>query len=155
MNKEQVIHMIAEKMKLIRVENGYSQDKMADILGISKKTLVQIEKDRSLPGWNTVVAITALFHQSEVLQHTLGDEPLEVIRLVTFEHADEPVSRTLGGKVWWKELHSTGGYRLQQNVISKHYRVLDQKHFRWISTFDEKEAYLRMEELSHGRTTEE
>ncbi|TFD99820.1 helix-turn-helix domain-containing protein [Jeotgalibacillus salarius] len=153
MNKEQVIHIIAEKMKLIRTESGYSQDRMAELLGISKKTLVQIEKDRSLPGWNTVVAVTALFHQSEVLQNSLGDEPLEVIRLVTFEHAEEPFSRTLGGKVWWKEIKSAGPYTLQQNLISKHFRILDQAHFRWLSTFDESEAFTRLEELSDGKRT--
>lgn len=151
MDKDQVIHIIAEKLKLIRTESGYSQDKMAELLGISKKTLVQIEKDRILPGWNTVVAVTALFHQSEVLQNTLGDEPLEVIRLVTFEHAEEPFNRTLGGKVWWKDIHTTGAYTLQQNLISKHYRILDQQRFRWISTFDEDEAVKRLEELSDGK----
>ncbi|MFB1081874.1 helix-turn-helix transcriptional regulator [Jeotgalibacillus sp. JSM ZJ347] len=151
MNKERVIHIVAEKMKLIRTENGYSQDRMAELLGISKKTLVQIEKGRSLPGWNTAVAVTALFHQSEVLQNSLGDEPLEVIRLVTFDHAEEPYNRTMGGKVWWKELRSAGGYTLQQNLISKHFRILDEKHFRWLSTFDEKEAYMRLEELADGK----
>ncbi|AJD92600.1 cro/Cl family transcriptional regulator [Jeotgalibacillus malaysiensis] len=151
MDKDEVIHIIAEKLKLIRTESGYSQDKMAELLGISKKTLVQIEKDRTLPGWNTVVAVTALFHQSEVLQNSLGDEPLEVIRLVTFDHAEEPYNRTLGGKVWWKEIRTAGPYVLQQNLISKHYRILDHKRFRWISTFDEGEAVKRLEELAGGK----
>ncbi|MDZ5710984.1 helix-turn-helix transcriptional regulator [Jeotgalibacillus haloalkalitolerans] len=151
MNREQVIHIISDKMKLIRTENGFSQDKMAEILGISKKTLVQIEKGRTLPGWNTVVAVTALFHQSEVLQNSLGDEPLEVIRLVTFEHGVGPVNRTLGGKVWWKDIRSAGSYTLQQNLISQHYRILDPQRFRWFSTFDEKEAYHRLEELRDDR----
>ncbi len=124
---------------------------MAELLGISKKTLVQIEKDRTLPGWNTVVALTALFHQSEVLQNSLGDEPLEVIRLVTFEHAEEPYNRTLGGKVWWKEIRTAGTYTLQQNLISKHFRILDEQRFRWISTFDEGEALKRLEELANGK----
>ena len=34
--------------------------------------------------------------------------------------------------VWW--------FRLQQNVISQHYRILDSNNFRLISTFDEQIA---------------
>ncbi|PFB11956.1 helix-turn-helix domain-containing protein, partial [Bacillus cereus] len=42
MNKELIIELISMKIKLIRTEKGYTQDKMAEVLGISKKTLVQI-----------------------------------------------------------------------------------------------------------------
>ncbi|RCK09687.1 hypothetical protein DT075_36260 [Bacillus licheniformis] len=52
---------------------------MANVLGMSKKTLVQIEKGRSAAGWAHVVAVCALFRNSEVLQAVLGDEPLEVV----------------------------------------------------------------------------
>lgn len=44
MNKETVIDLISKNVRLIRLERGYSQEKMATVLGISKKTLVQVEK---------------------------------------------------------------------------------------------------------------
>ena len=57
MDKQEVIDLLSSKMKLIRVEKGYTQDKMAEVLGISKKTLVQIEKERTQANWTQVVAL--------------------------------------------------------------------------------------------------
>jgi Predicted transcriptional regulators len=44
MGKKQFVKLMDEKLKLIRTEYGLTQDKMALILGISKKTLIEIEK---------------------------------------------------------------------------------------------------------------
>lgn len=82
MNKEQVIELISGKMRLIRPEKRYSQYKIAVILEISKKTLIQIEKERVLGGWTTVIAVCALFRDSEILQSLLGEEPLKIIEMI-------------------------------------------------------------------------
>ena len=37
MTREEFIKKVDEKIRLIRTEKGYTQDKMADIIGISKK----------------------------------------------------------------------------------------------------------------------
>jgi len=147
MDKEYVIQLISLRVRMIRLEKGYSQDKMASILGISKKTLVQIEKERVLAGWTTVIAVGALFRDSEILQSVLGDEPLEVIETIAHDGIDRPQDKSMGGRVWWKEIISKGNFRLQQNVISQHYRILDDKNYRWFSSFDEKEASIRLNEL--------
>jgi DNA-binding XRE family transcriptional regulator len=59
MTREEFIKKVDQKVKLIRNEKGYTQDKMAAVLGISKKTLVQVEKERASLGWP--VAITVKF----------------------------------------------------------------------------------------------
>ncbi|WP_406565370.1 helix-turn-helix domain-containing protein [Bacillus solitudinis] len=46
MEQKAVIELISDKLKLIRTEQGFTQDKMAEFLGISKKTLVQIERKK-------------------------------------------------------------------------------------------------------------
>ncbi|MGE8207505.1 helix-turn-helix transcriptional regulator [Heyndrickxia sp. NPDC080065] len=148
MDKEEVIELISNKMRLIRLERGYSQDKMAEIMGISKKTLVQFEKGRTLAGWSNVVTLCALFRDSEILQSLLGDEPIEVIELIAHNGIDCPRSRSMGGRVWWKEIDQKGSFRLQQNIISQHYRILDEQHYRWYSTFEKEEAVIRLKELS-------
>ncbi len=51
MTREEFIQMMDEREKLIRTEYGLTQDKMAIALGISKKTLVEIEKGRRTLGW--------------------------------------------------------------------------------------------------------
>lgn len=147
MDKEYVIQLISLRIRMIRLEKGYSQDKMANIMGISKKTLVQIEKERVLAGWTSVIAVCALFRDSEILQSVLGDEPLEVIETIAHDGINRPKDKSMGGRVWWKEINSKGNFRMQQNVISQHYRILDDKNYRWFSSFDEEETAIQLNEL--------
>ncbi|MDS1030947.1 helix-turn-helix domain-containing protein [Bacillota bacterium LX-D] len=149
MDKEQVINIVSNKIKLLRVEKGYTQDKMADILGISKKTLVQIEKGRNSASWAMVVATCAMFKESEVLQSALGDDPLDIITIIAHERIDSPKEKTLGGNVWWTEILKEGRFQLQQNVISKHYRILDEDGYRWYSSFDKDKTLARLNELKN------
>lgn len=37
MNREQLITLVSEKLKLIRTEKAFTQDQMSDLLGLSKK----------------------------------------------------------------------------------------------------------------------
>lgn len=147
MEKDYFIEKISTKMKLVRTEYDYSQDKMADILGMSKKTLVQIEKGRTHASWTTVVAFCALFNQSEILQQTLGDEPLFLAQLVAQNSKHEPQFKTMGGKIWWKEISTHGDYKLQQNIVSNHYRILDKDNYRCYSSFDKAAVDKRLQEL--------
>ncbi|QDP40497.1 helix-turn-helix transcriptional regulator [Radiobacillus deserti] len=76
MEREELMHIISSKMKLIRVEQGYTQSDMATVLGISKKTLVQIEKERIIANWTTVIAICLLFRESEIIRGIIGNDVL-------------------------------------------------------------------------------
>ena len=53
----------------------------------------------------------------------------------------------LGGKVWWKEILSEGGYVLQQNMISEHYRILDKDQYRIYSSLNEGDTHNKFKEL--------
>ncbi|WP_421384027.1 helix-turn-helix transcriptional regulator [Bacillus salacetis] len=147
MTKEELILIVSEKLKVVRTEAGYTQDKMASVIGVSKKTLVQIEKGRMVAGWTTVIAVCALFRNSETLMNSFGGEPLEVVEVVARKDVDYRKEKTMGGKIWWKEVNADGGYILQQNIISHHYRILDEEYYHIYSTFDEKQAKKRMNEL--------
>ncbi len=147
MNREQLITLISEKLKLIRTERAFTQDQMSDLLGLSKKTLVQIEKGRIQAGWTTTVAVCTLFRDSTILQHELGGDPLEVVDLIANNGTLQPKDKTMGGYIWWKNIHEQGGFRLQQNIISLHFRILDNNNFRLISTFDEQVAKQAWEKL--------
>ncbi|MBN6887685.1 DNA-binding XRE family transcriptional regulator [Cytobacillus horneckiae] len=147
MTRDEIILKVSEKMRLIRTEAGYTQDKMAEIIGVSKKTLVQIEKGRAEAGWSTVVAVCALFRETETVRFLFGNEPLEVLETIAREGIDYRKEKTLGGKIWWKELKKENGFILQQNIISQHYRIIDDEHFRVYSSFDERSATDRFEEV--------
>jgi len=148
MDKAAFITVIWDKFKLIRGERNYTQEDMAEILGISKKTLVQIEKGRISPGWTTSVALCAIFRNSEILQNSFGGDPLEVLEIVSHTSELQPKEWTMGGKIWWVNLQETSRYRLQQNMITQHYRILDNSNRRWFSTFDFEMAKSRLDILS-------
>jgi DNA-binding XRE family transcriptional regulator len=145
--REEIIMQVSEKLRLIRTEAGYTQDKMAEIIGVSKKTLVQIEKGRVLAGWATVVSICALFRETETVQFLFGNEPLEVLETVALNGIDLRKTKTLGGRVWWRVISQKNGFILQQNILSKHFRILDVQNYRIFSSFDEKLSKQRFKEL--------
>ena len=47
MTKKEFAAALDSALKAVRKEYGFTQEKMAAVLGISKKTLVEIEKGRS------------------------------------------------------------------------------------------------------------
>lgn len=136
MTKEDLVKIISSKVKLIRTELNFSQEKMADILGLSKKTLVQIEKGRILANWSVCIAVCSLFRDSEIIQSALGGDPMEVVLALSELGTVSRKEKTWGGKVWWNVEKSMGRFRLQRNIISGHYRILDDKEYRWLSSFD-------------------
>lgn len=147
MKRAEFIQKVNEKLKLIRIESNYTQDKMADILGISKKTLVQIEKGRGTLGWPGAVSVCTIFRNSEILDMTFGGEPQDIILSLAFTDY-ESNEKTLGGKVWWSNISSTDKFRVQQNIISGHYRILDCEDRRLCSSFDREYIKERLKELS-------
>jgi DNA-binding XRE family transcriptional regulator len=147
MTRLEFIKIASEKLKLIRNQGGYTQDKMAEILGISKKTLVQIEKGRSTLGWAGAVTLCTIFRNSEIIEMTFGGDPQDIILSLAFtdyEHNE----KTLGGKVWWINIKVTDQFRIQQNIISEHYRILDGQDRRICSSFDYDYIKKRVQELS-------
>jgi DNA-binding XRE family transcriptional regulator len=147
MTRNEFINLIDQKVKLIRIEKGYSQDKMAEILGISKKTLIQVEKGRSSLGWTNSVALCTIFQESEILEMTFGGDTNYLVLSLAFDNYNEEYSKTMGGKVWWRDEESMGDYKVQQNIISGHFRILDKYNRRVCSSFDLEYVKLRLVEL--------
>ena len=136
MTREEFIAEVNSKLKLVRTEYGLTQDKMAVILGISKKTLVESEKGRRSIGWTEAVALITIFQSSTILQNSFGGDPVGVVAALAFEDIEVSYPSTMGGRVWWKEITSRDGYRIQQNLVSAHYRILDSEDRKLISSFD-------------------
>ncbi len=146
MTRLDFINIASEKLKLIRNESSYTQDRMAEILGISKKTLVQIEKGRSTLGWAGAVTLCSIFKNSEVLAMTFGGDPQDIILSLAFTDYERN-EKTMGGKVWWVNIKLVDGFRVQRNVISEHYRILDGQDRRICSSFDYDYIKKRVQEL--------
>ena len=87
MEKKQFVELMDEKLKLIRTEYGLTQDKMAIILGISKKTLIEVEKNRKSLGWTGSVALASIFSESTILHDAVGGDMSIIIRF-SFKDVD-------------------------------------------------------------------
>lgn len=146
----ELISIVSQKLRLIRSEYNFSQDKMAEILGISKKTLIQIEKERTEASWTLVVAVCGLFRESEILKMVLGDDPIEIIETIIFKNMVTPKNITGGGKVFWKDINAEGKFKLQKNIISSHYRIIDGNNRRWYSSFDKEYISKQFKDLLEG-----
>lgn len=136
LDRQELTSIISRKMRLIRNEFNLTQDKMADLIGLSKKTLVQIEKDRMPASWTVVLAVCALFRESDVLKMTIGDDPVETVEAISFENMLVPKEVTGGGLVFWKAVRKEGKFTLQKHVLTGYYRIIDGHHKRWVSSFD-------------------
>ena len=125
MTRENFIKLMDTQVKLIRSEYGLTQDKMSMLLGLSKKTLVEIEKERSSLGWTGSVALASIFSNSSILINALGGNVEDIIVAIAFNDMDVRYPKTWGGKLWWKTILKREGYMIQQNLVSQHYRLLD------------------------------
>ena len=88
MTKKEFAKGLDQYVKLVRAEYGFNQITMADMLGMSKKTLVEIEKERSSLGWTGAVALCTLFSGSRVLADHLGGDAGGMIRTLAFSDAE-------------------------------------------------------------------
>ena len=136
MTKEQFILEMNRQVKLVRTEYGLTQEAMAMALGLSKKTLVEIEKGRSSLGWMGAVAFSSIFSASQVLSGVFGGETEDMVLALAFEDLRPMYPKTMGGRVWWRTVETHGEYKIQQNIISQHYRALDGRGGRVCSSFD-------------------
>lgn len=136
MTKDQFIAEMNQQVKLVRTEYGFTQETMAKALGLSKKTLVEIEKGRSSLGWMGAVAFVSIFSCSQVLSRLLGGEAEDMVLALAFDDLKPTYPKTMGGKVWWRYVEMCGPYKIQQNLISQHYRALDREDGRVCSSFD-------------------
>lgn len=123
MDREALTKVIQSKFKIIRTEAGYTQDSMSQTVGLSKKTLVQIEKERIIPNWTTCVSICALFRDSDTLTSTFGGDPLELAQVLSRGNAFYP--DYLKESLYWETVEEKEGWTLQRNKMNDLHRVLN------------------------------
>ena len=144
MTREEFTAQMDRSLKLVRTEFGLSQEKMSLALGISKKTLVEIEKGRRSLGWTGAAACGCLFGCSTILENEFGGELTDLLRSLGLDDLHPVYPRTMGGRVWWTDVETRQGWRIQRNIISGHYRLLDQHDGRVLSSFHLEELQERL-----------
>ena len=121
LTRDAFISLCDRKEKLVRNEVGYSQQKMSEVLGLSKKTLVEIEKWRSSLGWQGAVTLCTLFRNTREITLTFGPDVEEFIRALIKEEGLRPPFES--PHAVWHPLLSHGEYRIEQNTAGQIYRL--------------------------------
>ena len=121
MDKKSFVQVLQKKMKMVRTEAGYTQDTMSETVGLSKKTLVQIEKERILPNWTTCLAICALFRDSQVLINSFGGDPLEIAQQLSRGICAYPDDES--ESLYWETLDTRDNLLIEYNKKNELYRV--------------------------------
>lgn len=137
-----MIALCDKKLKLVRAEYGYSQERMATALGLSKKTLLEIEKGRASLGWTGTAALAAIFRDSEVLFGAFGVEPTEL--LCTLALDGYASKSTVPGGLFWTQVYLQNGYCIVQNIITQHYRLFSPTGDLVAASFDQNELISRI-----------
>lgn len=150
MTKKEFTVQMDGVLKSVRKEYGFTQEKMAAVLGVSKKTMVEIEKGRSSLGWTGAAAFAAIFSESIILQEAYGGELSDLVEALAFTDAEPQYPKTMGGKVWWREIIKKKGYHIQQNLISGHFRLLDKEDHRLMASFELERVLERMKREVQG-----
>ena len=133
---------------------------MAHELGISKKTLIGIEKGRSSLGWTGSAALCLLFGDSPTLRRELSGDPMRTAAELRGHTPPEPPAPTPAkgennfafpapapdgapaaeappaSSPLWRTVARLGRFTAEQNMISEHYRLLDPSGRRVFASFD-------------------
>lgn len=72
-SRHDLIEKISKNFIQIRKESKLRQEDMANILGISKNTIVNIENSDKLFNWPVVISIVLLFSSTSVVKEILGE----------------------------------------------------------------------------------
>lgn len=147
LKKQELIEVVSHKIRLVRNEYNFTQEKMADLIGLSKKTLVQIEKGRTLASWTVVIAMCGLFRESEILHMTVGEDPIEVIEAISFEKISVPKRKVSRNHLFWEAVKSKNGFIIERNTFSNHFRIVDFEGKRWYSSFNRQLVDKHFDEL--------
>jgi len=133
--RESFIATCDAKLRLVRAEADLTQEAMAYAIGISKKTLVDIEKGRRTLGWTGAVALCTVFPDSEMLAAAFGGSPVEMITALARTGQPAP-ARERAGNPWWEVIADNGAFIIEQNVVSQHYRLLTHERVKVAASFD-------------------
>jgi DNA-binding XRE family transcriptional regulator len=132
--------MVQDILEELRKKEHMTLEEMAYVIGLSKKTLIQIEKNRSKLKWPEAVTFISVFSDTDLVKSLFGDEVLDIVQSIAIQKPARRQLKTLGGESWWNTIESKEGWRLQQHKISRHFRILDQENYRIYFTYSKSDA---------------
>jgi DNA-binding XRE family transcriptional regulator len=167
-SKDMFDRMISEKVLLIRTEARMTQEQMASMIGLSKKTLVQVEKERKTLGFTAAALVSILFRKSEIIQAMFGESTLDIVELIALQEVRQETSseshnwiqrakekaryKSMGRRIWWKDERVGNEYILQSHILTGHFRIIDRNEILHHYGMDPEQAEMKftaLDQLKH------
>lgn len=96
LRRDELIKRVSDELVNIRKESKLTQDEMGNILGISKNTIVSVEKNGKPLSWAVVMSAVMLFNQTSSIKLIIGEtSPLEIISQCAFLDDDSSKNNML------------------------------------------------------------
>ena len=74
--------------------------------------------------WTAIVGLCTSFAHAQIPFPKIDDLTIVPTAPLNFK------LKTLGGKQFWTDIHHTGGWRVQENAVTAHYRLIDKNNVR-------------------------
>jgi DNA-binding XRE family transcriptional regulator len=146
---------ISKNVKLLRAEYGYSQQEMANSVGLSKKTLIQVEKERLILSWGATCAVCAVYRNSRQLRLELGEDPINIVETLAHDNLSTVDDFENRNYVFWDVVEEDGQYILAKNIITEHYKITDNQGKKYFASFDHKKIMEQYEKLTNKENSDE
>lgn len=63
--RDEIIANMVNNLPLLRMKSGFTQEKLAEMIGVSRQTLVAIENRKRPMSWNVFLACLLVFNQND------------------------------------------------------------------------------------------
>ena len=136
MTRDEFVLMIDLRLKMVRAEYDLTQEKIARILGISKKKIIEVEKGRSSLGWSGAIACGSVFSDSKILQADFGSDLADLIHAMAFQDENPTYPKVPSPQYGWKTIDTLHGLSVEHNTVSDYYRLTDADHVTLFASFD-------------------
>ena len=80
--------ILADKILELRKQNGWSQEELADKLGVSRQAVSKWEGAQSIPDMERIIALSRLFGVTEPIDSPQGKKAVESIALQAIKGVD-------------------------------------------------------------------
>lgn len=124
LEKEQFITKATSIVKDVRLALSLSQEVMAELIGMSKKTYVQVEMGRRRLSWAESVSFCCCFKSQKIIKDTFVDDPCTLAENITSDEA-KPSTGSGARSYWWVEITRGHNFFVQQNIMTGQYKILD------------------------------
>lgn len=117
------MNSIGENLKKLRIDNNWSQDKIAELFNIKRQTWASYEKDKSVPDANILIKLSEITNKS--VDEILGLEENKKFNITNFSKIQDELKDNLSSSKWIriKNLPNNRPKNNMLNIFNKKYDI--------------------------------